>query len=50
MPDLDLEPYNWKSDREKPKEPILGPGWPAAVGWLISFAITVIVVYNVRGY
>lgn len=36
--DFDLEPYNWKSDREKPKEPIFGPGWPIAVGIVLSIA------------
>lgn len=36
--DIDLEPHQWKSEREKPREPIFGPGFPNAlayaVGWL----------------
>lgn len=37
--DFDLEPHNWNSEREKPKEPIFGPGWPIAVAVIAGIAI-----------
>jgi hypothetical protein len=40
--DIDLPPKDWISDREKPREPIFGPGFPDAaayaIGWLITFS------------
>jgi hypothetical protein len=43
MPDIDLEPYNWKSERRKSGEPIFGSGAPGAiaygVGWLVTFGL-----------
>lgn len=41
-PSIDLEPYNWSSDREKPREPIFGPGWPIAVGIVLSIIVATI--------
>src|SRR3990167_4650721 len=36
-PDIvDLEPHQWKSEREKPKEPIFGKGWPIGIGVLVA--------------
>jgi len=49
MPDFDLEPQNWTSEREKPHEPVFGPGLPGALAWLIGFAITVSITYYFRG-
>ncbi len=42
MKDIDLEPYNWKSEREKPREPIFGPGWPIAVGVVLSITVAAV--------
>ncbi len=46
---VDLEPHQWKSERDKPREQFFGPG----LGWFIEIAIlwavaTVIVHYFVR--
>ena len=41
--DVDLEPHNWKSDREKPREPIFGPGWPIALGVVLSIVAATLV-------
>ena len=38
--DLDLAPYEWRSDRPKPREPFFGPGAPGALAYVIAFAIT----------
>lgn len=37
--DLELLPQEWQSEREKPHEPIFGPGWPPFVGMLIGVGI-----------
>lgn len=37
---IDLPPHQWRSDREKPKEPFFDIGlWPA-VAWLIGATVT----------
>jgi hypothetical protein len=41
---IDLEPYKWVSDREKPKEPIFGPGWPILLGIILSVVIAVALI------
>jgi hypothetical protein len=41
MPDIDLPPHQWTSDRAKPREPIFGPGWPAALGYLLQLFLTI---------
>lgn len=33
---VDLPPHQWVSEREKPKEPIFGPGFPYFVALVIS--------------
>jgi len=33
---VDLEPHQWASEREKPREPFFGSGWPMAVGTVIG--------------
>jgi hypothetical protein len=35
---VDLEPHKWSSsdNREKPHEPMFGPGWPMAVGAVVG--------------
>jgi hypothetical protein len=47
MPEIDLPPHEWKSEREKPREPFFGDGLPSAIAWLIGFSITVTAVYFV---
>lgn len=38
-PEIDLSPREWKSDREKPREPMFGPGAPGAIAYLVTFVI-----------
>lgn len=42
---VDLEPHNWKSDREKPREPFFGPGLPDFLAYVIPFTLTAIAVH-----
>jgi hypothetical protein len=48
MKDFDLEPYNWKSERAKPREPVFGPGLPGTLAWLVGFVIVFSVTYYFR--
>jgi len=43
MKDVDLEPQNWQSDRDKPREPIFGPAWPIIPGVIFSVAAIVLI-------
>jgi hypothetical protein len=45
---IDLMPKDWESDREKPAEPIFGPGLPGALAWFISFVIVFTITYHLR--
>lgn len=40
---IELNPAEWKSERDKPREPIFGPGAPVAlaygVTWLATFSL-----------
>lgn len=36
---LDLAPHEWKSERDKPREPFWGPGLPFFVAFIVSIAI-----------
>lgn len=45
---IDLQPQEWRSERDKPHEPLFGPGAPAAIAWLIGFGIVVTVTYYFR--
>lgn len=36
MPDIDLPPHEWKSEREKPSEPFFGRGWPIGAAVLVG--------------
>jgi len=47
---LDLEPHNWDSDREKPKEPIFGPGLPGALAWVIGLVAAIAIRQLFLGY
>ena len=43
---IDLEPHKWRSsdEREKPKEPIFGPGWPILLGVILSVVLAVALI------
>lgn len=43
MKDVDLEPQNWQSDRDKPREPIFGPAWPIIPGVIFSTIAIVLI-------
>ena len=45
---VELLPTEWDSDREKPHEPIFGPGLPSAIAYLIGFAIVFSILYWAR--
>lgn len=38
---VELLPNEWTSEREKPHEPIFGPGWPMAAGVILGIILTV---------
>lgn len=42
---IDLEPHEWRSEREKPYEPFWGPGLPEAIAYAIGFIVMVTVVH-----
>lgn len=42
--DVDLAPYEWKSEREKPREPIFGKGAPEWAVYVVSLAASIIAV------
>lgn len=46
---IELNPREWKTE-PRPGEPILGPGWPSAVKFLIWMTIVVSVTYYFRGH
>jgi len=45
---IDLPPHEYKSDREKPREPFFGPGAPNALAYVISFGIVFAISYWLR--
>jgi hypothetical protein len=45
---IDLPPNEWRSEREKPKEPIFGPGLPHVVMWLTGFGLALLAGYLIR--
>jgi hypothetical protein len=48
--DIDLPPKDWVSDREKPREPIFGPGFPGALAWLVGLVAAISARYFFLGY
>jgi hypothetical protein len=36
---VELAPHEWKSEREKPREPLFGPGLPFFVAFIVGLAI-----------
>lgn len=47
---LDLEPSEWRSEREKPREPFFGKGLGPGLAWLLGFSLMVTIVHVVRAY
>jgi hypothetical protein len=45
---VELLPSEWNSEREKPHEPIFGPGLPSAIAYLIGFSLVFSVLYWIR--
>lgn len=45
---IDLPPHEWRSEREKPKEPFWGPGWPEALAYLVGLSAVVIITHLTR--
>lgn len=45
---VELLPNEWKSEREKPREPIFGPGLPDAIAYVIGFVIVFSVLYWIK--
>jgi hypothetical protein len=43
--DIDLPPKDYVSEREKPREPIFGPGLPGALAYVISLLVTLFGIY-----
>jgi hypothetical protein len=43
--DIDLPPKEWKSEREKPREPIFGSGAPGALAYAASWILTAALIY-----
>jgi hypothetical protein len=46
--DFDLPPKDWKSDREKPREPFWGPGAAQGLGYAVSLFATMAILYWLR--
>jgi hypothetical protein len=42
---VDLKPNEWKSEREKQREPFFGSGAPEAIAYLVGLVITVTVIH-----
>ncbi|MBN9601809.1 MAG: hypothetical protein J0G33_02640 [Afipia felis] len=42
---VDLAPRDWKSDREKPREPIFGSGAVEGISYLIGMAIVLAIIH-----
>ena len=46
--DVDLAPHEWRSEREKPREPFFGPGAPGWLVWMVGLTITLTIGYWIR--
>jgi hypothetical protein len=42
---VDLPPHQWKSEREKPHEPMFGAGWPVALGMVVFIIVATILIH-----
>jgi hypothetical protein len=47
--EIDLDPQDWTSEREKPKEPFFGEGLVPWLIYMVGFAITYFAVHTFRG-
>jgi hypothetical protein len=45
---VDLMPNEWRSEREKPREPIFGSGLPGAIAYLVGFVIVFSALYALK--
>lgn len=52
MPQIDLDPNEWKSEdsRDKPHYPVFGPGLVPGLYWLAGFSISVTLIALIRAY
>jgi len=48
--DLDLDPHEWRSERAKPREPLLGKGAGEFLAWLTGFGLMATLLAIIRGY
>lgn len=46
--EIDLHPREWRTDRERPREPFFGSGAPEAAAYAVGFAIMATLVYLFR--
>jgi hypothetical protein len=45
---IDLPPDQWRSEREKPREPFFGPGLPEGIAYVVGFTVMATLVYLLR--
>jgi hypothetical protein len=45
---IDLNPKEWTSEREKPREPLFGPGLPDALAYLVGMFSVMALLYLFR--
>jgi len=48
--DIDLDPKEWKSERDKPAFPVFGPKAPEFFAWLAGFGATVLLLSLAKAY
>lgn len=48
--DIDLDPKEWKSERDKPVFPVFGPKAPEFFAWLVGFGATVLLLSLAKVY
>jgi len=47
---IDLDPGEWSSERDKPRYPVFGPKAPEALMWLLGFGTSVVLITLARVY
>ena len=50
MKKIDLEPHDWRSDKNKPREPFFGPGLKEWGPYLLGLTIFMTAMYYARHY
>jgi hypothetical protein len=43
--DVELHPKEWRSERDKPREPFFGKGLPGGLAYLAGFIVMFTVIY-----